>query len=948
MMGAMQTQTGEKWLAAGQKVELTMNAATENTRVMRFARSLVQTMVLSLLTWILGPTPAAAQDNGHLPPGPAIVYVGNGGGGVTEINTANNSVFATAPFPNNANGVVVTPDGRRMYATNRDVGQVTVFSTSTNVPLLVIPVGNGNDNLGLAVSPDGSVVYVANQFSGTVTVIATATNTVVRTIPTGVEPIWITFSADGSRAYVSNQVSGTISVIATASGSVITNIPGFACPFESKMTRDGTELLVSSQCDNSLKVVNLASNAVVNSIPTGPNPRGIALTPDGTRAYVADWFSNTVDVIDVSTQTNLATPVTVGLNPWGMAMTPGGKAYVANFGDNTISVIDTSTNTVTATLPSRGNPEDVTVSTTARPRILNYAFQPFDPPGSTDTVAIGVNNREQIVGRFQDGAGVVHGYLRQADGSFVTIDPPGSALTVAFDINDAGTVVGIYQASGGAFHGFSRSAAGSYTTEDFPGAVDSQFTGINSRGVRVGDYDLGNLSSSISFVEARGSFTSFEDPAAASMQTAALSINAGNFIAGLFDDASGNEHGFIRSPNAQFQNFDFPVGDFTDAYKINDLGQVVGQYATNFPNHGFILSGAMALTGAPSPCQFLSFDYPDSQASGARGINNLGQVAGFYRVRGNPARHGFLATRVTREDGDDKHQCLTTSDFPGKPGVGFASFDFPGSNDTEGTAITPSREIVGRYVSADGRQHGFILRRGQFTPVDVPSATSSTDVTWVNARGDIVGTFGDTHGSHAYVLSRGVYTTIDFPGSDPVNTATLGFGISNAGDVVGVEFVGGDFLHGHGYLFSHGRFTLVDVPGAVGTFPTMVLDDSLIVGTYFGTDSVFHGFLLSGGSVKTIDVPDSTFTWITGMNPEGDLVGFYNDREGHQHGFVLRDDKVISIDVPGATSSEGNGINPEGDVVGRYVTADGKTHGYFLKCVTCTRHDATHWPSSMK
>ena len=902
--------------------------------------------MLSLLTWFLGPTPAAAQDSGNLPPGPAIVYVSNGGGGITEVNTANNSVIATAPFPNNANAVIVTPDGRRMYATNRDVGQVTVFSTSTNVPITVIPVGNGNDNLGLAISPDGSVVYVANQFSGTVTVIATATNTVMRTIPTGVEPIWVTFSADGSRAYVSNQVSGTISVIATASGSVITNIFGFSCPFESKVTRDGSKLLVSSQCDNSLKVVNLASNTVSNSIPTGPNPRGIAVTPDGTRAYVADWFSNTVDVIDVATQTNLNTPVTVGLNPWGMTMTPGGKAYVANFGDNTISVIDTSTNTVTATLPSRGNPEEVTVSTTARPRILNYSFHAFDPPGSLDTVAGAVNNHGQIVGRFQDAAGVIHGYLRQPEGSFATIDPPGSILTVANDVNDAGIIVGIWQASGGAFHAFTRSSAGSYTTADFPGAVDSEFTGINSQGITVGDYDLGDVTTSNAFTDTRGMFTSFEDPAATSMQTAAISINAGNFISGFFDDAVGNEHSFIRSPNAQFQNFDFPVADFTDAYQMNDLGQVVGQYATNFPNHGFILSGAMGLTGPPSPCQFLSFDYPDSQNSGTRGINNFGQVVGFYRVRGNPARHGFLATSVAGGNGDQNNECLNTSNFPGKPGADFASFDFPGSNDTEGTAITASGEIVGRYFSADGHQHGFILRRGQFTPVDVPSATFSTDATWVNARGDIVGTFGDSRGTHAYVRSAGVYTTIDFPGSDPAKTATLGFGISNAGDVVGVEFVGGDFLHGHGYLFSHGNFTLVDVPGAVGTFPTMVLDGGQIVGTYFGGDSVFHGFVLSGGEFKTIDVPDSTFTWITGMNPEGDLVGFYNDQNGNQHGFVLSDGKFISIDVPAATSSEGNGIDPEGDVVGRYVTADGRTHGYFLKCVACTSRHSTQLMSS--
>src|ERR1700756_4052100 len=103
-----------------------MHNTKENMSTMRFPRFLVQTTMLSLLTWLLGPTPAAAPDTGNPPPGPAIVYVGNGGGGITEVNPANNSVIATAPFPNNANAVIVTPDGRRMYATNRDVGQVTV------------------------------------------------------------------------------------------------------------------------------------------------------------------------------------------------------------------------------------------------------------------------------------------------------------------------------------------------------------------------------------------------------------------------------------------------------------------------------------------------------------------------------------------------------------------------------------------------------------------------------------------------------------------------------------------------------------------------------------------------------------------------------------------------------------------------------------------------------
>ena len=622
----------------------------------RAHKTALQSVALTLITWFGGPTSGAAQNTGSLPASPPIVYVSNAGGGITEVNAANNSVIATAPFANNANGVVVTPDGKRMYVSNRDVGQVTVFSTATNVPLVVIPVGNGNDNLGLAVSPDGSLVYVANQSSGTVTVIATATNTVVQTILTGIEPIWITFSSDGSRAYVSNQVSGTISVIATASGTILSTIGGFSCPFESVITGDGSKLLVSSQCDNSLKVVNLATNAIVNSIPTGPNPRGIALTPDGTRAYVADWFSNTVDVIDVGAQANLNTPIIVGANPWGMAMTPGGVAYTANFGDGTISVIDSSTNQVTETLHARSNPEDVTISKRARPGILNYSFKTFDPPGSVDTIPRAINNLGQNVGSFQDATGVVHGYLRQANGSFVTIDPPGSTFTVAAGINDGGTIAGQWISASGQSHGFVRSPSGLYSTVDFPGAVDSGVAGINNAGNLSGFYDLGDQTTTIGFIAVHGVFTSFEDPAAVPMQTQAGGINALNFVGGIYNDTFGNSHGFVRTPAGLFHNFDFPGADNTIVPRLNDLGVAPGQYFTNFPSHGFLVTGVTGPNGPTSPSQFFSFDYPDSQATALRGNNNLGQVSGFYRLRGDSARHGFLATALADQGDDNNNQ----------------------------------------------------------------------------------------------------------------------------------------------------------------------------------------------------------------------------------------------------------------------------------------------------
>jgi YVTN family beta-propeller protein len=596
----------------------------------------------------------SAQAPPHLKGLPAIVYVSNGGGGITEVNTANNSVIATAPFPNNANGIVVTPDGRRMYVTNRDVGQVTVFDTATNVPLMVIPVGSGNDNLGLAISPDGKLVYVANLFSGTVTVIYTLTNAVIQTIGTGAEPIWVTFSADGAHAYVSNQASGTINVIATASGTVVATIGGFSCPFQSKLLLDGATLLVSSQCDNTVKVVTLATNTIANSIPTGPNPRGIALTPDGERAYVADWSSNTVDVIDIATRTNLNTPITVGANPWGVSMTPAGKLYVANFGDNTISVIDSSTNAVTATLPARGNPEDVTVSTAARPTILSYNFQTIAPTGSPYSLVRSLNAQGDAVGDFLDANFGFHGFLRTQSGAFQSIDPPGAVATSAFAINDLGMIVGAFIDSNGALHGFRRSLSGVYTTVDFPNEPDSQLTGINNLGQSTGVYDLGSRGSTqcprpscqaISFLRRGGQFTSFQDPAAVAGVTFAQSINDLGQIAGLFQDAAGNVKGFLRSPvDESFRTIQFPFADaFSYVEQINDLGIMAGEYHISFVEQGFLTDGTEAL----------SVDYPNSNASGLRAVNSRREIGGFQIATPGSPPQAYITTPVAAASADN-------------------------------------------------------------------------------------------------------------------------------------------------------------------------------------------------------------------------------------------------------------------------------------------------------
>ncbi len=107
------------------------------------------------------------------------------------IETTGNTVVATVPVGDFADGVAVTPDEKHVYVTvfNGAMGvsnsNVSVIDTATNTVVATVAVGS--NPIGVAVTPDGKHVYVTNQASQTVSVIDTATNTVVATVAVALE-----------------------------------------------------------------------------------------------------------------------------------------------------------------------------------------------------------------------------------------------------------------------------------------------------------------------------------------------------------------------------------------------------------------------------------------------------------------------------------------------------------------------------------------------------------------------------------------------------------------------------------------------------------------------------------------------------------------------------------------------------------------------------------------
>ena len=72
------------------------------------------------------------------------------------------------------------------------------------------------------------------------------------------------------------------------------------------------------------------------------------------------------------------------------------------------------------------------------------------PKGAVSTMALGINNNDQVVGSYTDAAGQMHGFLfDEQSKTYATIDDPNgvkgpTGMTVLNGINDKGQVVGFY------------------------------------------------------------------------------------------------------------------------------------------------------------------------------------------------------------------------------------------------------------------------------------------------------------------------------------------------------------------------------------------------------------------------------------------------------------------------------------------------------------------------
>jgi YVTN family beta-propeller protein len=268
--------------------------------------------------------------------------------------------------------LVASRDGTRIFVANTDARQVAVVDLAQGrvVGCVAVPAVPS----GMVLSPDGRKLYVTCAApQSTVCVIDPGTLKIVASLPAGHTAIGPAISPDGRWLYVCNRFDTNVSVIDLAAGKEIARVPTQREPYGAAITPDGKSVFVINhlpldRCDGydvaaQVAVIDTATRrtTAIRLLNGSTSLRGLCVSPDGKYVYVTHvlaryqmpttqlergWMNtNALTIIDAARKkllnTVLLDDVDLGAaNPWGVACTADGQTIcVAHAGTHELSVI---------------------------------------------------------------------------------------------------------------------------------------------------------------------------------------------------------------------------------------------------------------------------------------------------------------------------------------------------------------------------------------------------------------------------------------------------------------------------------------------------------------------------------------------------------------------------------------------------------------------------------
>jgi hypothetical protein len=326
--------------------------------------------------------------------------------------------------------------------------------------------------------------------------------------------------------------------------------------------------------------------------------------------------------------------------------------------------------------------------------------------------------------------------------------------------------------------------------------------------------------------------------------TEAFAINIWGVITGDVQDPNGGVHGYLRSANGAYVEFDAPGANpapganclyyagGTCPQAINDLGVVAGfEGDVNGNFHGFVRAADGKIT---------TFDAPGAVgATFPTSINVSGTITG-YAIDAIGTGHGFL------RKADGTFTMFDDSEGGAGPGLG----TYPESINDEGT-------IAGVVTDPTGFNHSFVRRpEGKIANFDPPGATSSsigTGNVLINDLGIVAGTvlqgtldvnygFEGAPGGKALAFETQQAGAGSFEGTDVNAMNILG---TTAGYVTDSNEENHTFVR-----YANGNAVVFDVPGQMavpgsffGSAAYGINAREVVAGRWHDANTLLHAFV---------------------------------------------------------------------------------------------------------
>jgi len=260
-------------------------------------------------------------------------------------------------------------------------------------------------------------------------------------------------------------------------------------------------------------------------------------------------------------------------------------------------------------------------------------YTTVDFPGATATLLTGGPDLQGTFIGQETTAGINHGFTLTAEGVFTAFDPPGSIFTIPNFLTPDGIIVGQFEDGSQVEHGFIL-YRGHYTIFNVPGAPATALSSLNPSGELTGftclvDRTCENPPYESFIVSRQGQITQF-NPFDAPSSFASV-INPSGEVDGTYTDSSGVTHGY-QLQHRTFTSNNFPGATLTFDGGLNPEGDIVGLYtdASNV-THSFLLRHGV----------YTGFDPPGATYSDAAAIDARGIIVGFY-VDSAGVAHGYI------------------------------------------------------------------------------------------------------------------------------------------------------------------------------------------------------------------------------------------------------------------------------------------------------------------